>query len=159
LGELIREHRLENDVAVVGSIWDILPKIYAISDIYCTPSVMEGFGMSAQEAAATKVPIIASELVPYVVEYLMGSEVIRMWRDGSTIHPINLGSGAIIAKSDDVDVFAYAMETFLADDLLRIATGESAYQATIPYFTWSNMVKRFLSSIDFDNGQSGSING
>lgn len=159
LRALIRENDLEPDIAVVGSIWDILPKIYAVSDIYCTPSVMEGFGMSAQEAAATKVPVISSELVPYVVEYLMGSEVVRMWRDESAKYPINIGSGAVVAKADDVDGFAYAMEMLLSDGVLRIAMGENAFHATIPYFTWSNMVQRFLASIDFDNNQKGSIDG
>jgi glycosyltransferase involved in cell wall biosynthesis len=149
LKTLISDYKLEADIIVVGSIWDILPKIYAVSDIYCTPSVMEGFGMSAQEAAATKVPVVASELVPYVVEYLMGDEVVRTWRDESTKYPINVGSGAVVAKADDVDGFAYAMEMLLTDDVLRIAMGESAYHATIPYFTWSNMVERFLSSINY----------
>jgi glycosyltransferase involved in cell wall biosynthesis len=149
LKSLISDYNLEAGIIVVGSIWDILPKIYAVSDIYCTPSVMEGFGMSAQEAAATKVPIIASELVPYVVEYLMGNEVLRTRRDESTKYPINVGSGAIVAKADDVDGFAYAMEMLLTDDVLRISSGESAYHATIPYFTWSNMVERFLSSINY----------
>ncbi len=148
LKSLISDYNLENDIVVVGSIWDILPKIYAVSDIYCTPSVMEGFGMSAQEAAATKVPVVSSELVPYVVEYLMGSEVVRSWQDDDTKSSINLGYGAIVVKADDVDGFAYALELLLADDVLRIALGESAYHATIPYFTWANMVKRFLASID-----------
>lgn len=149
LKSLISDYNLEADIIVVGSIWDILPKIYAVSDIYCTPSVMEGFGMSAQEAAATKVPIIASELVPYVVEYLMGDEVVKTWRDESAKYPINVGCGAVVSKADDVDGFAYAMEMLLTDDVLRIAMGESAYHATIPYFTWSNMVERFLSSINY----------
>lgn len=159
LRALIRENDLEPDIAVVGSIWDILPKLYAVSDIYCTPSVMEGFGMSAQEAAATKLPIISSELVPYVVEYLMGNEVVRMWRDESAKYPINIGSGAVVAKADDVDGFAYAMEMLISDDVLRIAMGENAYHATIPYFTWSNMVKQFLTSIDFDSIEKGRIDG
>ena len=149
---LIRENDLGSHVAVVGSIWDILPTLYAVSDIYCTPSVMEGFGMSAQEAAATKVPVVASNLVPFVVEYLMGSEVVDVWQDEGAKHPINLGTGAIVAYADDVDGFAYALEMLLADDVLRIAMGENAYHATIPYFTWSNMVKRFLMSIDLDSG-------
>lgn len=150
LQALIRENDLESHVAVVGSIWDILPTLYAVSDIYCTPSVMEGFGMSAQEAAATKVPLVASNLVPYVVEYLMGSEVVRVWQDKQAKHPINLGAGAIVAYADDVDGFAYALEMLLADDVLRIAMGENAYHATIPYFTWLNMVESFLMSIDMD---------
>lgn len=159
LMDMIRSYNLEPDIAVVGSIWDILPRLYAVSDIYCTPSIMEGFGMSAQEAAATKVPVIASELVPFVVEYLMGDDVVRMWRDENTKHPINIGSGGVVAMADDVNGFAHAMEILLADDTLRIVMGESAYHATIPYFTWPNMIERFLVSIDFEYNQSGRIDG
>ena len=57
-----------------------------------------------------------------------------------------------MANADDVDGFTYALEMLLSDDVLRIAMGENAYHATIPYFTWSNMVKRFLMSIDLDSG-------
>jgi hypothetical protein len=40
---------------------------------------MEGFGMTAQEAAATKVPVIASNLVPFAKEEL--APVADGWRD------------------------------------------------------------------------------
>ena len=46
--------------------------LYNATSVYCTPSVMEGFGMSAQEAAATARPVVASNLVPFVCEYLVG---------------------------------------------------------------------------------------
>jgi len=72
--ELVHSSGAGHSIAAVGSVWDSLPVIYAISDIYCTPSIMEGFGMSVQEAAATKVPVISSNLVPFVTEYLINDE-------------------------------------------------------------------------------------
>ncbi len=116
-------------IAVIGSVWDILPTLYAVTDVYCTPSVMEGFGMSAQEAAATGIPVVASHLVPFATEYLSPSQ------------------GALIVRADDVDGFARALETLLADDDLRAEMGRNAYRVTIPYFTWQNMVPAFLSEI------------
>lgn len=71
LRDLISEYQLNDHTAVVGYIWDMLPKVYAVTDVYCTPSIMEGFGMSAQEATATKVPIVSSQRVPFVTEYLL----------------------------------------------------------------------------------------
>ena len=65
LMDLIGELGLSGDVAVLGSVWDKLPCLYSEAVIYCTPSIMEGFGMSAQEAAATATPVIASDRVPF----------------------------------------------------------------------------------------------
>jgi len=121
--------QVQGRIAVVGSVWDILPTIYAVTDVYCTPSVMEGFGMSAQEAAATGVPVVASRLVPFATEYLLPSK------------------GAIVVQAGDVDGFARALETLLTDDDLRKEMGENAYRATIPYFTWRDRVTAFLDEI------------
>jgi len=128
---LIRTFGLQNHVAVVGYVWDLLPTIYAITDIYCTPSVMEGFGMSAQEAAASGVPVVASRLVPFATEYLAPAK------------------GAIVVPADDVDGFAHSLETLLTDDDLRKEMGERAYHATIPRFTWRDRVTAFLDEIEF----------
>ncbi len=131
LGALIRTlpAQVQNHIAAVGSVWDMLPTIYAITDVYCTPSVMEGFGMSAQEAAATGVPVVASHLVPFVTEYLLPSK------------------GAIVVPAGDVDGFARALETFLTDDELRKEMGKNTYHATVPYFTWRDRVTAFLDEI------------
>jgi glycosyltransferase involved in cell wall biosynthesis len=149
LRELIDARGIQAHTAVVGSIWDLLPTLYAITDVYCTPSVMEGFGMSAQEAAATAVPVVASHLVPFVVEYLLGPEPQDLWPTPAAAHPLQRGSGAIVVQADEVQGFAHALEMLLSDDDLRLAMGHNAYRATIPYFTWPNMVSRFLKEMAF----------
>ena len=151
LRNLIASLDIGGHVAVVGSIWDILPTLYAISDIYCTPSVMEGFGMSAQEAAATSVPVVASNLVPFVVEYLLGGEPEEMSADSQS-NPILVGDGAIVVQADDVDGFALALSVLLGDSPMRRQMGKMAYRATIPYFTWSHRVKVFLEQIESASG-------
>ena len=144
LDDLIHALDLQDHVAVVGSVWDMLPALYAITDVYCTPSVMEGFGMSAQEAAATRVPVIASHLVPFVTEYLMGqdAEVLDFAPDRQ---PVKRGKGAVLVQADDVQGFAYALAMLLGDDELRRDMGENAYRITVPYFTWGNRVAAFLA--------------
>jgi hypothetical protein len=94
----------------------MLPTLYAVTDVYCTPSVMEGFGMSAQEAAATGIPVVASHLVPFVTEYLLG--------EGDT-QPVKRGKGAVVVRAGDVDGFAYALEMLLTNDELRQEMGKS----------------------------------
>jgi glycosyltransferase involved in cell wall biosynthesis len=142
-------HRLgvASHVAIVGSVWDLLPTLYALTHIYCTPSVMEGFGMSAQEAAATAVPVISSHLVPFVTGYLLGPEVEQVsFAEGHA--PLQIGQGAIVVQADDVAGFARALEMLLADEPLRRRMGQNAYLATVPYFTWQNMVTLFLEVLD-----------
>ncbi len=85
--------------------------------------------MSAQEAAATAVPVVASHLVPFATEYLAKA------------------NGASIVQADDVNGFACALEMLLADDDKQKTMGRNAYRATVPYFTWPNRVSAFLAEI------------
>jgi glycosyltransferase involved in cell wall biosynthesis len=146
LKHLIRSLNLQSHITVVGSIWELLPTLYAVTDIYCTPSIMEGFGMSAQEAAATGVPVVASHLVPFVTEYLLGSDVEEVHFEGGR-QPLKLGDGAIVVQADDVNGFACALEMLLSNDGLRKTMGQNAYHVTVPYFTWQNRVTVFLEEI------------
>lgn len=147
LQTLIRDLGVGDHVAVVGSVWEWLPTLYAITDVYCTPSVMEGFGMSAQEAAATRVPVIASHLVPYVTGYLLGSDVRQVAFDPKH-PPLQVGSGAIVVQADDKAGFTQALTMLLIDDELCQGMGQRAYQITVPHFTWQNMVTRFLADLN-----------
>ena len=104
--------------------------------------------MSPQEAAATRVPVVSSNLVPYVMEYLLGSEVVEYLPEGGGADPVRKGEGAIVVQADDIMGFTYALEMLLSDDGLREEMGRNAYRITIPYFTWDNMVRIFLDAIE-----------
>ena len=146
LTDKIQELDLQDEVVVVGSIWEILPTLYAITDVYCTPSVMEGFGMSAQEAAATAVPVVASHLVPFVTEYLLENPADGVdVSDGS--QAVKMGQGAMVVQADDVGGFASALEILLTDDDLRKRMGKNAYRITIPRFTWRSSAAAFLEAL------------
>jgi glycosyltransferase involved in cell wall biosynthesis len=148
LVDLIQTLGIEQNVIVLGSVWEQLPDIYAITDIYCTPSVMEGFGMSPQEAAATRVPTVSSNLVPYVTEYLLGPEPTKIEYDNDR-RSVQQGKAAIVVQADDVDGFAFALDLLLNNDELHKKMGANAYKETIPYFTWDHMVRVFLEDINF----------
>ncbi|MGD2179160.1 MAG: glycosyltransferase [Anaerolineae bacterium] len=143
---LIRALGIQNCVAAYVPD-DVLPAVYAVADVYCTPSVMEGFGMSVQEATATGVAVVASDLVPFATEYLLGTDTTEVDVEGSD-QPLELGEGAIVVPADDVRGFAYALEMLLSDDDLRETMGQRAYQITIPYFTWPLRVSRFLQEVN-----------
>jgi glycosyltransferase involved in cell wall biosynthesis len=146
LYNLLDELGVRDRTATLGSVWDILPTLYAISDVYCTASVMEGFGMSVQEAAATGVPAVTSHLVPFATKYLLG----KTRDDLSLDEPgdkVVIGDGAIVVQADNVDKFTEALTTLLMDEDLCKGMGESAYQITIPYFTWETRTRAFLEEI------------
>ncbi len=146
LDHLARELGILGHVAFVGSVWALLPVIYAITWVYCTPSVMEGFGMSAQEAAATCVPVVSSDLVPFVEEFLLAEPVDEITVEG-TDNPIREGQGAIMVKADDVPGFTGAICRLFQEEPLRHRMGRNAYEITIPYFSWKQMVSRFLEDV------------
>lgn len=144
---LIQDHHLESHIAQMGSIWDELPYLYAVTSIYCTPSIMEGFGMSAQEAAATGVPVIASSKVPFVKEYLLDKTTKEITSPGNGEDPILIGEAGIMVPADDVEGFAYALEYLLDDETLLKDMGHQAYHRTIPEFTWKPRVEAFLEQL------------
>jgi glycosyltransferase involved in cell wall biosynthesis len=141
---LIDQLGLSDDVVVLGSVWDQLPCLYAVTTVYCTPSVMEGFGMSAQEAAATARPVVASDLVPYVQEYLLGPAPELRGSDG---HAFQVGEGGIVVPADDVDAFADALTLLLTDPARREAMGRQALNITVPYFTWEHRTRDLLEDL------------
>lgn len=151
LKSLIKDSGIESHTAAIGYEWDRLPYIHAISSVYCSPSIMEGFGMAIQEAAATAVPGVGSHLVPFLTDYLIGDETEQLKPDGAS-HAIVRGEGGIMVHGGDVDGFAYALEMLLTDDELRRTMGQQAYEITIPYFTWKHMTMRLLQTIQFDLG-------
>ncbi len=146
---LIDDLGIRNHTAVLGSVWDILPDIYAVSQIYCTPSIMEGFGMSAQEAAATAVPVVASSLVPFAEHYLHGAPAEL---NLSASRPYSVGEGAVVVQPDHVAGFAAALNLLLSDQALRKRIGRRAYQITIPHFTWPRVVQQFLQELSKVSG-------
>jgi len=122
LVKLIHALGLDDDVIVLGSVWEQLPSIYRLTDIYCTPSIMEGFGMSAQEAAATEVPVIASDKVPFATEYLLGENEHHQFFDVGK-SPLRFGKGAIVVPPDEIGGFAIAIERLLVDEQFRLKMG------------------------------------
>ena len=105
--------------------------------------------MTPQEAAATKVPVVSSHLVPFATEYLLGDHVEEVSYNTDSSF-LKVGSGAIIVPADDIVGFAQALEMLLSQETLRKKMGENAYQITIPYFTWDNMVSVFLNDCNIN---------
>ena len=143
---LIRELGVEDGVVVIGHEAERMPFIYSLTAVYCSPSVMEGFGMSVQEAAATSVPVIGSDKIPFVKEYLLGENVREEAVPGNKAK-LQVGEGGIVVPADETEGFAYAMDKLLSDEELRKSMGERALHITVPYFTWEEMTRRLLNKM------------
>ena len=98
--------------------------------------------MSIQEAAATGVPAVSSDLVPFAMEYLRGPEPEAVGVDGGG--QIQHGTGAMVVPADDVAGFAAGLQRLLCDDELRARMGRAALEITVPYFTWESRTGDFL---------------
>ncbi|MFP4178580.1 MAG: glycosyltransferase [Spirochaetaceae bacterium] len=144
---LIKELDIEDEVIVIGHEAARLPYLYSLLSLYCSPSVMEGFGMSVQEAAATAVPVVASDKIPFVVEYLLGENVEERTVEGVESGPVKIGEGGIVVPSDEVAGFSYAVKFLLEDEKRRREMGEKALDITVPYFTWEEMTRRLLNKM------------
>ncbi len=142
---LIGELGLKDAVIPIGHEAERLPWLYAASALYCSPSVMEGFGMSVQEAAATGVPVVGSDKIPFVAEYLLGESPEQEKASGGG--SFQVGDGGLLVPADDTAGFAGAMEWLLADEERRRAVGKRALDITVPYFTWEEMTRRLLQAM------------
>lgn len=116
---------LADRIVVLGNIASRVPALLRSSYLYVTPSEMEGFGMSVQEAAACGVPAVSSDLVPFAVEYLAHE-------------------GALVVPRGDTHAFTDAVDSLLRDRQRRDRMGRTAHAITVPEFTWPRALKRFL---------------
>jgi mannosylfructose-phosphate synthase len=145
LQKLIDDLGVRGEVAVLGSVWDQLPCLYAISDVFCTPSIMEGFGMTSQEAAACATPVVASENVPFAVEYLLGPNPVRTTTPTGV--DVLVGEGATVVPIDSVEGFAASLVNVLTDADLRHRQGHAANAITVPAFSWDGLARRLLDDL------------
>jgi mannosylfructose-phosphate synthase len=136
LRDLIESLGIGEQILEIGFEVERLPWLYAVSSVYCSPSIMEGFGMSVQEAAATAVPAVGSRHIPFLTEYLS--------------RPSDEGvAGAIVVEEQEPKAYADALTWMLEHESERKAMGKRALDITIPAFTWEESTKVLLDAIGF----------
>jgi glycosyltransferase involved in cell wall biosynthesis len=92
IGRLIRQLNVESSVIFTGYIPDQdVPKFYACCDIFCYPSLWEGFGLTPAEAQACGKPVVAFNTCAL-------PEVVKDKSTGLLVEPRNveaLGEGVV----------------------------------------------------------------
>lgn len=103
---------------------ELVPKFYACCNIFCYPSLWEGFGLPIAEAGASSKPVVAFRVcaIPEIVE------------NGST--------GLLVEK--DPTQLAEAIITLLEDEKIRRKMGEKARNRILRLFSWRGMVEKTL---------------
>lgn len=99
---------------------------YRTADVFCLPSLEEGFGLVVAEAMAAGLPIIASDATA-------AAELVRPGMDGLTV-----------PAGDDARL-KNALETLIADKTSREAMGTAARER-IGEFTWDATAARAVAA-------------
>ena len=126
LKQIVRDEKLKN-VKFLGYVPDEdLPKLYRVSDVYVLPSITRGenFGISALEAMACGVPIIASDL-PGVRELVRDDCGIKV-------------------KTKDILGLAEKINEILSENDLRFEMGKNARKNAENY-SWKDISKKIIN--------------
>jgi glycosyltransferase involved in cell wall biosynthesis len=100
--------------------------LFSIADVFVTPSEMEGFGMSASQAAAAGTALVSSDLVPFATLYVPDD--------------------ALIVRAGDVEGFARAIGELLRSDADRERRAGRLADATRE-LNWDVQTGRFIEHL------------
>jgi len=137
LRKLVQIHGLENQVEFTGFVFgDQLPPIYSSCDIYVMASreipgrldLIEGFGISFLEAAASGLPVVAGDSGGV-------SDAVRNGRTGLLVNP---------DKPEDI---ACTIKHLLTDDNLARRLGSEGRRWTETEMSWEQVAERLVNAI------------
>jgi phosphatidylinositol alpha-1,6-mannosyltransferase len=130
----IQEQHLEKRVIVLGMVSDEARNMLLNTcDIFVQPNIkiagdMEGFGISALEAAACGLPVIASRM-----EGLQDA--------------IQEGQNGFLVESGNAAAHKERIEFLLSDNAYRRAFGSKARKFTLANFNWDTIAKQYVLAI------------
>ncbi len=129
LRRLVHEHRMEANVAFVGSRGqEELALYYAAADLCAVPSLTESFGLVALEAMACGTPVVGT-------------------RVGGLQTVIEHGESGLLVPAGDYQALADAMAQVLTDARLRMHLAHGARDRA-EHFTWRQVGDRMVDLYD-----------
>ncbi|MCK4660688.1 MAG: glycosyltransferase [Phycisphaerae bacterium] len=100
--------------------------LFSLAAMYVSASEMEGFGMSVLQAAASGTAVVASDLTPFVVQYV--------------------ADDALVVHAGDVEGFARAMQRLLDDEADRWHRARRLL-AKVKEFNWEAQTVNLLDHL------------
>jgi glycosyltransferase involved in cell wall biosynthesis len=100
-----------------------LAPMFGVADIFASASEMEGFGMSASQAAGAGVAVVLSDLIPFALQYVPDD--------------------AIVFPAGDAEAMAAGIRELLADDEARRQRAERLAERT-KVLDWDVQADEFL---------------
>ena len=106
-----------------------LLKNYADADVFCLPSLEEGFGMVVLEAMASGLPVVISDVV-------------------GAADVVNAGKHGLIFPSCNEAALAQALEALVVDPMVRSDMGLAAREHILASYRWENYVERAVAAYE-----------
>lgn len=115
-----------NNVIFAGYVGDksYLQAFYELSDVYVSPTVWEGFGLTLLEAMATHLPVVASN-------------------KGGIVSIIKDQVNGLLVSTRNPNEIASKVNLLLSNEKLRQKLGDQAYKTLIDKFTWEKIADEF----------------
>lgn len=125
--KLLRKMALQN-VYIRGAIaGDQLAAEYSRADIFCLPSIEEGYGLVIPQAMACGLPIVTTEVV-------------------GAVDLLTVGRDALIVPPCDAQALSLALEQLVDDAELRVSMGTYAHDKVQSGQSWEDYVRRTIVS-------------
>jgi len=106
---------------------EALAELFSFSNVYVTASLMEGWGMAVQEAAASKCAVISSKYVPFATEAL--------------------GDSALIVNKNHARLYAEKMDIMISEPNLRQRLANMSYKKASTEYSWGALTRRLLTEM------------
>ncbi len=127
LRNIIAERGMAGRVTFSGYVADeMMAPTYRQAEMFVLPSLFEPFGMTAQEAMACGVPVVASKL-------------------GGIRDVITSGENGLLVDPSDAAEFAASMTRLLDDDRFRSSIGTTGQRAVVEKYSWQVIAGRFIA--------------
>jgi glycosyltransferase involved in cell wall biosynthesis len=126
VSRLVKGLKVEEAVVFTGYVSDRkVPELYAACDVFCYPSLWEGFGLTPAEAQACGKPVVAFNncAIPEIVEN---------------------GRKGLLVERKNVEALAEAIVSLLLDKEHRISMGLRARDRVTRLFSWDRAAQQTL---------------
>lgn len=123
---LLEKMSLQN-VHIRGAVaGDVLAREYSAADIFCLPSIEEGYGLVIPQAMACGLPIVTTEVVGAV-------DLLTHGHEGLIVPPAN------------AQALSAALEQLVEDAELRLSLGRNALEKAHSGQSWADYVQRTIT--------------